>query len=175
MELSPQGSLTTVSRTLQRLRHLDPASHMKLMLSYSVQIASGLQHLHSKRMLHLDLKPDNILCFVENRVKLCDFGTSKNLTRTDTVASGRCTVQYAAPEVLIEEDMECDGRVLPAPKSPNTVSVATDLYSLGSVLCELFSGKAPWGDRNHFSICAAISRGASPNILQHPWPSNCPQ
>ncbi|CUE89021.1 protein kinase, putative [Bodo saltans] len=43
------------------------------------------------------------------------------------------------------------------------------------MLCELFTGKAPWGDRNHFSICAAISRGASPNILQHPWPSNCPQ
>ncbi|CUE88989.1 protein kinase, putative, partial [Bodo saltans] len=65
MELAPNGSLASLRGALKRLRDSDPVSHMKLTINFSLQIASGLQHLHFNKMLHLDLKPDNILCFNE--------------------------------------------------------------------------------------------------------------
>jgi hypothetical protein len=80
-------------------------------------------------VLHLDLKPQNILLFEDGTAKICDFGTSKLLGEwcDDTTSPGQCTYRYAAPEVL----------------QKNVVSVQTDLYSFGCVMLELITGKAP--------------------------------
>lgn len=48
------------------------------MVGYITQILQGLEYLHGRRIIHLDLKPDNIIVSSLNRVKIIDFGSAQN-------------------------------------------------------------------------------------------------
>jgi serine/threonine protein kinase len=86
------------------------------------QISAGLAAAHDRGIIHRDLKPANIMLDKEGRVRLMDFGLAAAGT-VDDVRSG--TPAYMAPEQL-------DG---------TSVSIKSDIYSLGLVLYELFTGK----------------------------------
>jgi len=92
------------------------------------QTFRALQHIHSRGIIHYDVKPSNIIINKEGNAKLIDFG----LATTETPASGamRGTIGYAAPEVVRGE--------LGDPRS--------DLYSLGVVYYEVLAGKRPFED-----------------------------
>ncbi|MBM4354316.1 MAG: hypothetical protein FJ109_11060 [Deltaproteobacteria bacterium] len=96
------------------------------------QVASGLAHAHGQGVLHLDLKPDNILVAGCPPVaRIVDFGLARfsaELRSGRTVLGG--TFRYMAPELLRE------GRQTAGPRS--------DLYSLGVVLFEALTGCAPY-------------------------------
>ena len=67
------------------------------MLNMSISVLKGLEYIHSMNVLHLDIKPKNILV-VKGVVKICDFGASSNVP----VAGGqRGTYIYMAPELFI--------------------------------------------------------------------------
>jgi serine/threonine-protein kinase len=90
------------------------------------QIAAGLAYAHSQRVLHRDVKPENILIFADGRAVLGDFGASrfsKGVTRTYTEAG---TLGYMAPE-------QAYGRV----------RFASDVFSLGLIAYELLAGVLP--------------------------------
>jgi len=109
-------------------------------LQLFLKICRAVDHAHRNLVVHLDLKPSNILVTEEGTPKLLDFGTSKLLHPdgefTTTISA---TPSYASPEQLRNE----------------AVTTACDVYSLGVVLFELLTGRRPWGDA---SIAAMIER-----------------
>ncbi|MEL6344039.1 MAG: sigma 54-interacting transcriptional regulator [Myxococcota bacterium] len=89
------------------------------------ELLEVVTYLHDCGMLHLDLKPDNILQ-TDDGIVLLDLGTARPLSSDPGEAGG--TMGYAAPEVL----------------EGHAASVASDLYSLGAVLFELLTGQRPF-------------------------------
>jgi hypothetical protein len=120
-------------------QRLPVRARLELFLAVCAAVQSAHQHL----VVHLDLKPSNILITSERRPKLLDFGTAK-LTGPDVglTVTEPLTLQYASPERLRREP----------------VSVACDVYSLGLVLYELVSGGWPFG--RHESIVAVAERAS---------------
>ncbi len=113
------------------------------------QAALGLHHAHTKKVIHRDIKPHNILISsTTGNIKLTDFGISKKpgeedkgLTQEGTVIG---TPAYMAPEQF---------------SSRGEASIQSDVYSLGIVFYEMITGSRPY--RNEFSaeVISAITKG----------------
>jgi serine/threonine protein kinase len=107
---------------------LDVAARLRLFL----QVCEAVDHAHRNRIVHLDLKPANILVDSEGSVKLLDFGTAALAApgKSSLTAVGLLTPRYASPEQLRGQP----------------VGAATDVFSLGVVLYEMVTGAWPFGD-----------------------------
>lgn len=66
-------------------------------LEWSEQLVSALAHAHGRKVIHCDVKPDNIIVFPDHRIRLTDFGLARITAKTRTV-SGSGTIGYMAPE-----------------------------------------------------------------------------
>ena len=107
-------------------------------LYYVRQVASALGYIHSRRMMHLDVKPDNILIDDEGNAVLIDFGLAKvyqegagdngNRPRTSSIAT------YSPGYAPLEQYN---------PSGVTSFSPATDIYSLGATLFTLLTGECP--------------------------------
>ncbi|SPO21850.1 related to BCK1 ser/thr protein kinase of the MEKK family [Ustilago trichophora] len=103
--------------------------------SFLHQILEGLAYLHSKGILHRDLKADNILVDFEGICKISDFGTVR---RSDDIygnvenMSLQGSIFWMAPEVVS--------------LSKKGYSAKIDIWSLGCVVLEMFAGRRPWSD-----------------------------
>ena len=99
-------------------------------LAYAIEIGRGLTVAHARRMVHRDIKPQNVLIDAEGRAKLTDFGISRQLEKDGLTATGRVlgTTDYVAPEQAMGRG--ADQR--------------SDIYSLGVVLFEMLSGHVPF-------------------------------
>lgn len=92
-------------------------------------LVSALYYLHSHRVLHRDLKPQNILLDKNECAKLCDFGFATSMsTGTHVLTSIKGTPLYMAPELI--EELPYDHNV--------------DLWSLGCIIYELLVGSTPF-------------------------------
>ncbi len=111
------------------------------------QIACGVQYIHSKKLIHRDIKPDNILisCTVPVLMKVSDFGLSKPTSSqgTFTLSGIKGTKYWMAPELL-----------LPAPANSDEVEVTTrgsvqsDIFATGCVFFYFIQrGNHPFGDQ----------------------------
>jgi len=94
------------------------------------QICRGVQYLHKHSIVHLDLKPENVVCTHKDNtsVKIIDFGTAKELEPTEQVKSMCGTPEFVAPEVV----------------SYDFISTGTDMWSLGVICYILLSGYSPF-------------------------------
>uniref|UniRef100_A0A670ZW69 Tyrosine-protein kinase n=1 Tax=Pseudonaja textilis TaxID=8673 RepID=A0A670ZW69_PSETE len=121
MEYLPYGSLRDYLQ-----KHKDRLDHKKL-LQYASQICKGMEYLGSKRYVHRDLATRNILVENENRVKIGDFGLTKVLPQDKEYYKvkepGESPIFWYALESLTD----------------NRFSVASDMWSFGVVLYELFT------------------------------------
>ncbi|HEY2480095.1 MAG TPA: protein kinase [Solirubrobacterales bacterium] len=99
-------------------------------LAYAIEIARGLTVAHARKMVHRDIKPQNVLIDAEGRAKLTDFGISRQLEKDGLTATGRVlgTTDYVAPEQAMGRG--ADQR--------------SDIYSLGVVLFEMLTGSVPF-------------------------------
>lgn len=123
--------------------------------SYSVQLSSALKYCHEHGVLHLDIKPQNVIVenFMDN-CKLCDFGCSSLVGAERQYLQG--TVGYAAPEVL--QGMK--------------PTAAADVYSLGITMWQLISGTSPYkGHREHTVIYKVVTDEYRPELP----PASCPE
>ena len=134
LEFCQGGNLEQYLSSLPDCRVADP-NRVKSIVG---QIAEVLVYLHSKSIVHQDLKPQNVL-FNEDRtqLKLCDFGISNKVEQTRaTVAARSGSIRYMAPEQLDDQ-----------------LSPKTDVWALGCILLSLVSGKLPYqGLQNEFKI-----------------------
>ena len=118
-------------KTLQQWMLDNPKPDLENVRSIVAQIVLGLRAMHRKDILHLDLKPSNVMLNTQGLVKLIDFGSSLAAsTSEDTPSSVRAgTADYAAPEHLIGA-------------KPSSLS---DIFSLGVITYEMLTGSLPYG------------------------------
>lgn len=99
------------------------------------QICSAVKHMHEHNLVHLDIKPDNVLLkdFSGSVVELVDFGLAE---RTGKKLRGACgTLSYMAPEAL-----DADGLSV----TKLTAKPSLDVWSLGVLLYSMLTGEYPW-------------------------------
>ncbi|KAJ8886799.1 hypothetical protein PR048_013011 [Dryococelus australis] len=74
-------------------------------INYMTQICEGVKHMHEKNIIHLDIKPENIMCQTRNstNVKLIDFGLATKLDPNEVVKISTGTAEFAAPEIVERE------------------------------------------------------------------------
>ncbi|KAJ7783696.1 MAP kinase [Mycena maculata] len=99
--------------------------------SFTSQILAGLEYLHSKGILHRDLKSDNILVEMSGVCKISDFGISKRTDdQNDAHTAMQGTVFWMAPEVINT--------------AKKGYSFKIDIWSIGCVVLEMWAGTRPW-------------------------------
>ncbi|MFY9262288.1 MAG: protein kinase [Actinomycetaceae bacterium] len=98
-------------------------------IEITLAILSALEHSHSKGIIHRDIKPGNIMVTDDHKVKVVDFGISKEIDDAATVTvSRRGTYHYASPE-----------QMRGAPPAPSM-----DIYSTGCLLYQILTGFPPF-------------------------------
>ncbi|KAJ4924345.1 hypothetical protein JOQ06_000585, partial [Pogonophryne albipinna] len=109
---------------------------------YLVQILQGVEYLHNRRVLHLDLKSDNILVTNLNVIKIVDFGSAQgfNPLSLKQQESGAGTLEYMAPEMV-------KGEVVGPP---------ADIWTVGVVTHIMLSGHLPFEDKDPLQVESKI-------------------
>jgi serine/threonine-protein kinase len=122
-------------------------------LRIACDVAAALGYAHGQRVLHRDVKPENVL-LAGGRALIADFGLARaigaadstRLTKTGVIVG---TVYYMSPEQLREEP-QLDQRA--------------DIYGLGCVLYEMLSGGPPYTGRTLSEVATRILRGPVPSV-----------
>ncbi|KAG9474385.1 hypothetical protein GDO78_004600 [Eleutherodactylus coqui] len=114
-------------------------------IEYMSQILSGVGYMHQQSIVHLDLKPENIVCVskVDTRVKIIDFGLARKLVPGVPVKVLQGTAEFVAPEVIAFEP----------------VGFTTDMWSLGVICYILLSGESPFQGDNDMETLRNITSG----------------
>jgi serine/threonine protein kinase len=150
LEYVPGGSLGDL------IQRYGPLSE-KLIKIYLRQILKGLQYLHSKGIVHRDIKAANILLDTNGVIKLTDFGCSGQISLSSShsennlLNSIKGSIPWMAPEVICQNRYGCKA----------------DVWSLGCLLIELKTGKSPWGKLDNI-VQALFKIGRSNAIPEFP-------
>jgi len=113
----------------QRIKRLGPLDPQEA-LAYAIEVARGLSVAHARKLVHRDIKPQNVLIDAEGRAKVTDFGIARQLEQHGVTDTGRVlgTTDYVSPEQAMGQGVD--------PRS--------DIYSLGVVLYEMLTAEVPF-------------------------------
>lgn len=110
----------TLDERLQRRLGTEKAT------AWTTQLLEALAFAHANRVIHCDVKPDNLLVMADQRLCLTDFGIARIAHRTQRDGSGSGTIGYVAPEQAMGKP-----------------SFRSDVFSAGLVIYRVFSGRLP--------------------------------
>uniref|UniRef100_A0A8C2YR50 Myosin light chain kinase, smooth muscle n=1 Tax=Chinchilla lanigera TaxID=34839 RepID=A0A8C2YR50_CHILA len=113
-------------------------------IQYMRQISEGVEYIHKQGIVHLDLKPENIMCVNKTgtRIKLIDFGLARRLENAGSLKVLFGTPEFVAPEVINYEP----------------IGYATDMWSIGVICYILVSGLSPFmGDNDNETLANVTS------------------
>ena len=130
---------------------------LKDALKYGIQIADALSRAHAAGIVHRDLKPANIIVADDGRVKLLDFGLAK-LTEVSDGDPASATVTAARENPQTEEGaiLGTVAYMSPEQAEGRKVDRRSDIFSFGSVLYEMVTGRRAFEGTNKISTLAAI-------------------
>jgi len=125
-------------------------------LHFSMQIGKGLEHAHSRGIVHRDIKPHNIMVLKNGSVKVMDFGIARVMNKSNTLTKEALgSVHYISPEQA--KGGHTDNR--------------SDLYSLSVVMYEMMAGRPPYDGESavavaiqHINGGAELPSTLNPNI-----------
>ncbi|RDB29221.1 MAP kinase kinase kinase mkh1 [Hypsizygus marmoreus] len=138
LEYVPGGTISSCLQSHGRFRE-------EVTKSFTSQILAGLEYLHFKGILHRDLKSDNILVEPTGVCKISDFGISKKSPDARARTGIKGTIYWMAPEML-EPDKETG------------YDVKVDIWSVGCVVLEMWSGQRPWCGEQLLPVMMKLSQ-----------------
>ena len=142
--------------TLKQYMEKKGVLNWKETLHFAIQIGKALEHAHSRGIVHRDIKPHNVMVLKNGSVKVTDFGIARIMSKSNTLTKEALgSVHYISPE------QAKGGRV----------DNRSDLYSLGVVMYEMITGRAPYDGESpvavaiqHINGGAAMPSTLNPNI-----------
>jgi tRNA A-37 threonylcarbamoyl transferase component Bud32 len=119
-------------------------------VAYAIEIGRALECAHSHRMVHRDVKPQNVLIDYEGRAKVTDFGIARSLELDGLTAAGRVlgTTDYVSPEQALGHQ----------------VTEQSDIYSLGICLFEMLTGEVPFRADTQVAVAMKHVREPLPDV-----------
>src|ERR671930_1247080 len=119
-------------------------------VAYAIEIGRALECAHSHRLVHRDVKPQNVLIDPDGRAKVTDFGIARSLEAHGLTAPGRVlgTTDYVSPEQALGHD----------------VTEQSDIYSLGIVLYEMLTGEVPFRADTQVAVAMKHVRDPLPDV-----------
>jgi tRNA A-37 threonylcarbamoyl transferase component Bud32 len=119
-------------------------------VAYAIEIGRALECAHANKLVHRDVKPQNVLIDAEGRAKVTDFGIARSLEAEGLTATGRVlgTTDYVAPEQALGED----------------TTAQSDVYSLGICLFEMLTGDVPFKADSQVAVAMKHVKDPLPDI-----------
>src|SRR5918997_6565574 len=119
-------------------------------IAYAIEIGRALSAAHAARLVHRDVKPQNVLVNQDGRAKVTDFGIARSLEADGLTMTGRVlgTTDYVSPEQALGDP----------------VTEQSDIYSLGIVLFEMLTGDVPFRADTQVGVAMKHVREPLPNI-----------
>ena len=116
-------------------------------LHFAMQIAKGLEHAHSRGIVHRDIKPHNVMVLKDGSVKVMDFGIARVMSKSNTLTKEALgSVHYISPEQA---------------KGGYTDS-RSDIYSLSVVMYEMMTGRPPFDGESPVAVAIQHINGGAP-------------
>jgi Tol biopolymer transport system component/predicted Ser/Thr protein kinase len=132
----------------------DPmAMAVRKVLDYGVQIASALAVAHEKGIIHRDLKPENLVITGDDRVKILDFGLAKLAADASESAASTNTARHLTSAGIV---VGTPGYMSPEQARAQPLDHRTDIFSFGSVLYEMLTGRNPFESESAVETMHAV-------------------